>query len=116
MKKIFITTLFLSIIALIGITCTKSDCNQQMLDLLVAIKHANEDPDNSFSPSAKLVYMDSLLLVPHTGPNQISYCKYLKGNILMELGREDEALRLYKEAAENTNPFQANQIIRELAI
>jgi hypothetical protein len=60
--------------------------------------------------------MDSLLERPHSTPSQIAYCKYLKAHILMELGREDEALQLYEEVSQDANSAQNDIIVRELGM
>lgn len=97
-------------------TCSRYDCHEHMLQLLVEAKHTNEKPTNTFSPTSKLVFMDSLLERPHSTPSQIAYCKFLKAHILMELGREDEALNLYEEVVDDANAVQQNMVIRELAV
>lgn len=97
-------------------TCSKYDCHQEMLDLLSQIRKNGTMADNTFNPPAKLIYMDSLLTIPHTSPTQIAYCKYLKAHILMELGREDEAISLYEEILPGMNQPQVNVAQRDLAI
>lgn len=97
-------------------TCSRYDCHQEMLDLLAKVKHDNALPDNAFFPSAKLPFMDALLAQPHSSPSQITYCKYLKAQILMELGREDEAITLFEEVRQSGNAAQTNLIVRDLAI
>ncbi|MBT1703315.1 FG-GAP-like repeat-containing protein [Chryseosolibacter indicus] len=116
MKTKFITFLALAGIVLVLNTCSRYDNHQQMLELLAKAKKAGTDPGNMFNPSSKLVYMDSLLSLPHNTSSQISYCKYLKAQILMELGREDDAIELYEEVLQLANPLQKDLINRELAI
>jgi len=71
---------------------------------------------NIFLSQAKLTYMDSLLQLEHTTPQQIAYCKYLKANILMELGYESEAIALYEGQVSSMNAFQARDVWKNLAL
>ncbi len=97
-------------------TCEKYRCHEEMLSLLGEVRTNVRVADNTFSPDSKLVFMDSLLLVPHSTPGQVAYCKYLKANILMELGREEEATSLYEELTPNANDLQLTLIRRDLGI
>lgn len=87
-----------------------------MISLLKETRRSVTVPTNSFSPDAKLVYMDSLLGIDHSTPAQIIYCKYLKANILMELGREEEATALYEDLTNFVNQSQLKLVTRDLAI
>ncbi|MCW5910310.1 MAG: CRTAC1 family protein [Cyclobacteriaceae bacterium] len=114
-KKIIALLACLPVIVLSN-TCSKYNCHEDMIALLWQAKTAGESPHNIFSAVAKLPYMDSLLAVPHSTHGQIVYCKFLKAHILMELGREDEAIVLYEEVVGQTNTVQSNLILRDLAI
>lgn len=104
------------LIILLCNTCSRYDCHQQMLELLAEVKQDMAMPENTFSPTAKLPYMDSLLTVPHSTPGQIMYCKFLKAHILMELGREDEAINMYEDVIQSANVSQTDLVLRGLAI
>ncbi len=96
-KTLSILILFISIIA-----CTKQDeskCHDEMIQLLQKVKKTTFTEKNSFSPGAKLLYMDSLLALAHQKPDQQLFCEYLKANILLELGEEAESIALLEKVA-----------------
>ncbi len=97
-------------------TCSKYDCHQQMIELLAQVKTKVNVPHNTFSSVAKLPYMDSLLSIAHNTPAQVVYCKFLKSHILMELGREDEAISIYEGLLEEVNSSQLDFLLKELSI
>ncbi|HEY3406094.1 MAG TPA: FG-GAP-like repeat-containing protein [Ohtaekwangia sp.] len=87
-----------------------------MLLLLKEVEHKYAMAGNAYVPQAKLLYMDSLLRLEHSSADQIAYCKYLKANILMELGEEDKAIKIYEELARNPVIYQTENILKDLAI
>ncbi len=98
-------------------TCSREpSCHEEMLSILKDVKKKVTVARNSFSPEAKLPYMDSLLNVPHSTPNQIAYCKYLKANILLEAGMEQEAAVIFESLRTDANETQFQMILRDLAI
>lgn len=97
-------------------TCSRYDCHEEMLGLLVEARKAGEDPRNTFAPGSKLMFMDSLLRLEHSTPAQIAYCKYLKANILLELGREEEATLILEELGSSMNNSQLALVMRDLGI
>ncbi|HZY79059.1 MAG TPA: CRTAC1 family protein [Cyclobacteriaceae bacterium] len=115
--KIFVFRNILPCLALLALgTCEKYRCHEEMLSLLREVTRNVAVADNSFSPSSKLIFMDSLLSIEHSTPGQIAYCKYLKANILLELGREGEATTLFEELTANANQTQLSMIHRDLGI
>lgn len=103
-------------ISLLFDTCNTPDPHQQMLGLLNDVKRTAEDPNNPFGSSAKLAYMDSLLaLRNNTIKDAVNY-KHLRANFLMELGREDEAIREFEQVVESGNAAKLNAVLRDLAI
>jgi hypothetical protein len=91
-------------------------CHETMIGLLGKARDREFSANNSFMPKAKLIYMDSLLSLEHNGPNQIAYCQYLKAQILLELGEEQQAIDMLENAARNMNLYQAEFALRELGI
>src|SRR5690348_9548952 len=107
-----ISLLVFALILLTFSTCNREpSCHEEMLTLLRKIKTDVTVPENFFSPEGKLPYMDSLLQLPHSTPNQIAYCKYLKANIMLELGKEQEAVAIFESLRINANATQFQMIL-----
>ncbi len=116
MKKIT-SLLVLAFISCIFTTCNREpSCHEEMLALLQQVKKNVTVPRNSFSPEGKMPYMDSLIRLPHSTPGQIAYCKYLKANILLEMGREDQAVAILESLMQSSTPAQRHMMMRDLAI
>lgn len=114
-----VTTIVVATILTLSLSmCQRNSCHEQMLELLSEATRIGNVSKNSFAPEPKLVYMDSMLHVPGTTPAQKFYCQYLKANILMELGREQEAVLIFEELAtsEVGNETQLGMIFRDLSI
>ena len=94
----------------------KESCHEEMVQLLKHTKIRLSGVGNPFDSPAKLPYMDSLLNLPHSTPSEIRYCNYLKANILLELGREVEAVDILSKLAEEKVPYEPPRILRSLAI
>ncbi|MDR7131141.1 tetratricopeptide (TPR) repeat protein [Algoriphagus sp. 4150] len=117
MKKNIITITGFLLVVLLCSSCTRDlSCHQEMIDLLEQVRQKTSVAENIFSPAPKLIYMDSMLALPNNTPEQIMYCNYLKANILMELGREDEAITLYEKVLPSIKDSQSKRITRDLAI
>lgn len=84
--------------------------------LLEKNREIQHGPHNQFYPSAGLPYMDSLLSLPQSSPGQIAYCKYLKSNILMESGREAEAIAILEDLVKDDRNYALQIIWKDLAI
>lgn len=116
MKKLTSLVLF-GLITCLLITCSRTpSCHEEMLALLQQVRKETRVADNTFSPEGKITYMDSLLNLPHSTPGQIAYCKYLKANILLEMGEEKKAIALFQSIQEDATPAQLSRIIRDLGI
>jgi len=88
-----------------------------MIGLLQKVNQNAYTAKNSFCVNAKLPYMDSLLKVPHSTSGEIRYCKYLKANILLEMGREPEAIALLESLLSgDLNPSTEYMIMKDLAL
>lgn len=71
---------------------------------------------SEYSTEWKLSYADSLLNRKHSTPDQIRFCKYLKANILLEIGREEEAVMILEDIVSGENSYQADIARRQLAM
>jgi hypothetical protein len=91
-------------------------CHQEMMSILQETTKKTNVLANSFYPQAGVPYFDSLLGLQHSKPSQIAYCKFLKSNVLMELGREGEAIPLLEELVRGDQHFAYKLIWKELAI
>jgi len=110
------STLAIIICAVLLTFCSGSDrCLLEMNDLIDQVKRTTFSAKNSFSPVAKLEHMDSLLLDEHSSRHEKLFCKYLKANILLELGQEDKAIQLLKDLEPEEINFR-NLVFRTLAI
>jgi hypothetical protein len=96
MKKFYFAVGCIIVLSFL-VTCSfelqsKLSCHDQMIALLKESHQETNRSGNNFAPEAKLPYMDSLLNLPHTTYDQARFCNLLKANILLELGREREAI------------------------
>src|SRR5690606_38897946 len=97
MKSKYVRVLFSAPIFFLVLACglnlaRKDSCHEEMIKLLRHTKVRLSGPENAFDSHAKLPYMDSLLNLAHSTSSERRYCSYLKANILLELGREVEAI------------------------
>lgn len=118
-KTSTLVTLLLAITLIFGCSLelqrTKS-CHEQMVQLLKSTTKRYSEPENIFDPAAKLPYMDSLLRLEHSTPREIRFCTYLKANILLELGREKEAIRILERLAKENVPYEPPRVKKALAL
>lgn len=91
-------------------------CHEEMIRILKTIEKDTYGPKNPFNSAAKLPYMDSLLNLPHSTPGEIRYCNYLKANILLELGREKEAIRILERLVKDDAQYGLPRIKKDLAM
>lgn len=118
-KILSITTSLLTFILLLACSLElqpQGSCHEEMIRILKNIRKETFGPKNNFNPEAKLPYMDSLLNLPHSTPREIRFCNYLKANILLELGREKDAIRILEYLAKEDNPYEPPRIQKALAI
>lgn len=98
-------------------SCTqRKNCHDEMIAILKNVRAKATTPGNQFMPEAKIAYMDSLLNLPHSSPGEIAFCKYLKANVLLEIGQEEEAIALLESLVGNINPYQAEKVNKDLAL
>lgn len=94
----------------------RESCHEEMVHILKKVRNESYGPKNIFFPEAKLPYMDSLLSLPHNTPGDLRYCNYLKANILLELGREEEAIRILERLTRENSPYMTPLIRKSLAV
>lgn len=118
-----ILTIFISSLTLLLVTTCSFElqpktrsCHEEMVQLLRQFRKDSYVRNNIYNSEAKLPYMDSLLQLPHSSPSEIRFCNYLKANILLELGREKEAIKLLERLAKEKVPFEPPRVQRTLAI
>jgi hypothetical protein len=93
----------------------KQSSHDQMLSILQTVKKRVNVPQNEFSPLEKLIYTDSLLRSARN-PGEITYCKFLKGHILMEMGESQDAVNLYEKIVDDVNRYQIGSVWKDMAI
>ena len=91
-------------------------CHEEMVRILKKIQKESYASKNVFSPEAKLPYRDSLLSLAHRTPGEISHDNFLKANIFLELGRENEAIRILEHLAKYDASEGLTRIKKDLAI
>lgn len=106
---VFLTLLVLTM-------CSTRDGNEEMNALLNSAKVRANAPANSFHPNARLKYVDSLLAIPNINPGQESYRNYLRAGILLELGREKEAVSIYEGLNLLASDGQRRVLLRDMGI
>ena len=98
-------------------SCRQSPtCHEQMVSILKKFNTESHVPNNPWFPSAGLNYMDSLLKLPHGTPSQIRYCSYLKANLLLQLGQEDEAIQILEGLTKEDKNYAFEMIWKDLAL
>ncbi len=109
------------IISFLLVTCSfelqpKLSCHDQMIALLKESHAETNRSQNNFAPEAKLPYMDSLLNLPHTTYDQARFCNLLKANILLELGREREAIGILEALVKQVKIGEPPRALRTLGV
>lgn len=94
----------------------KPACHDEMVAILKNFNAESRKPGNQWYPLAGLNYMDSLLKLPHSTPSQIRYCKYLKANLLLQLGKEDDAIQILEKLSLDDKTYQLGMIWKDLAV
>jgi hypothetical protein len=92
-------------------------CHEEMIAILKQTNNNVNVLANNFYPDAAIPYFDSLLSLQHSTPSQIRYCKFLKSQVLMELGEEKQAIQLMEEIADKEDEhFSSEVVLKELAL
>jgi hypothetical protein len=94
----------------------KPSCHEEMVAILKKFNKESHVPANQWYPPAGLAYMDSLLGLPHSTPSEKRYCNYLKANILLELGQEDQAVQILEELTKEDPRYQLDVVWKTLAV
>ncbi|GGH29929.1 hypothetical protein GCM10007423_17700 [Dyadobacter endophyticus] len=106
-QKIILFTVLLTGALAISL-CTKPTSEDKMLSLLQESKQRAFNYQNNFSPDAQLLYLDSLLkAIPPGEAAQQFRVKHFKANILLQLGRPDDAIAILRQLERNPGPFMA---------
>ncbi len=116
LKTLLIITLVAIVFFILSCKQTPS-CHEKMIALLKKAHKESNVLANQFYPDAALPYFDSLLTLAHSTPSQVRYCKYLKTKILLELGKEDEAVQVLEELTqEDEKNYVLELIWKDLAL
>ncbi len=98
-------------------SCWQSpSCHEEMVAILKKFNRESQVSKNQWQPLIGLARMDSLLQLPHSTPSQIRYCNYLKANILLQLGQEDEAIAILEELTKEDKNYAFELIWKDLAL
>lgn len=107
---------FLLLVALIFTACSSGErSHRDMIELLKKVNQQAYSPKNGFSPKAKLEHMDSLLNSNSVPPTRIIELKIAKANVLLELGRETDAIELLNSISKEGYLYRP-EILRTLGI
>lgn len=88
--------------------CTKPSSEDKMLEILQEAKARAYNYQNNFCPEAQLAYLDSLLkAIPDAEVAQRFRASHFKANVLLQLGRPDEAIGILTALERNPGPFAA---------
>lgn len=103
------------------VTCSlelqpKLSCHDEMIALLRESHAQTGRASNNFAPEAKLPYMDSLLALPHVSLDQARFCNLLKANILLELGREREAIGILEALVKQVKVGEPPRVLKTLGV
>ncbi len=103
-KLLLLTVVLLSAMAIS--LCTKPTSEDKMLSLLQEAKQRAFNYQNNFCPDAQLLYLDSLLkAIPESEVAQRFRIKHFKANVLLQLGKPDDAINILKNLERNPGPF-----------
>lgn len=121
MKSKFYHVIAYLIVFSLFVTCSlelqpKLSCHDEMIALLRETHAETAKAANNFSPEAKLPYMDSLLARPHTTLDEARFCNLLKANILLELGREREAIGILEVLVKQVKVGEPPRVLKTLGV
>ena len=112
-----IITSFLCTLLLLLYSCSSTNPNKEMIDLLQAKDNYENNPENSFYPDAVLRYNDSMLKASAAG--DVMKFKYAKATALLQLGQEQKAVAVFEEMLNATPASQTGQrifLMKDLAM
>jgi hypothetical protein len=118
MRRKTLLVLVLAMFVLVRMSCDRDGaCHEEMIAILKQTNNNVNVLANNFYPDAAIPYFDSLLSLQHSTPSQIRYCKFLKSQVLMELGEEKQAIQLMEEIADKEDEhFSSEVVLKELAL
>lgn len=117
MKPKILSVIISALILFVMQSCSqRPTCHEEMVDILKRFNVTSNEPKNQWYPQAGLGYMDSLLTLPHSTASQIRYCQYLKANLLLQLGQEDEAIGIFESLALDDSAYQREVVWKDLAV
>jgi tetratricopeptide (TPR) repeat protein len=95
--------IFLLIVFLIIASYTKKHAeNKKKAMLYTEGLKVVYDKDNFFCPEAQLAFWDSVLALPGNDEHRFLFAKFLKANVLLNLGEENKAIELLQELVERS--------------
>lgn len=90
--------------------------HEEMVNLLNEVRKANATPQNIYNYETRIPYFDSLLNLPNNSAEEIRRYYSVKANMLIELGREKEAIEILEKLVNPTAQYDPLFIERSLAI
>ncbi|SHG74816.1 Repeat domain-containing protein [Chryseolinea serpens] len=94
----------------------KASGNKEMIRILKSVKNDSFHSKNIFCPEARLPYLDSLLADPNSTTGETRHSQYQKAIALLELGREEEAIRILERLTKDNTPYLTPGIRKTLAV
>jgi hypothetical protein len=107
------TLLFAGLLLTSLISCRRN-AQEEMQHRMVEARLAAMDPRNLYAPEAKLIFIDSVINA-QTNENEKVRSMYSKASILLELGREEEAVVILEEITKK-HPYLFKAAWRDLGI
>ena len=109
------------ILLLIVISCSLEilpgdKSHNEMTRLLKRLQGEVYSPHNPFTPTARLMYVDSLLALPDNLSGEIRYNNYVKAITLLEVGKEKESIKILNSLSQEHNPQGTARVMKDLAM
>lgn len=99
-------------------SCAGKDDTAKMQAIFQTLDQQLFHPDNFFNPDARLQYFDSLISTTSSSSQLLQY-EYSKASVLLSLGREQDAISLFRKILPALTPRDSNfrkQVISGLAL
>ena len=90
-------------------SCHRQSSHQEMIQILQKLRSRNNDVSNPFNPDAKLAHCDSLLNMP--GNSRNVYSLAVKAPLLLQVGREEQSVKVYEDIAGRMDSSSANDLL-----
>ncbi|QHV97979.1 CRTAC1 family protein [Spirosoma endbachense] len=114
-KLIYIVISLVTFLAILAAFHSRTNSQEQMVDLLKKINHTFRDYRNDFSPETQLAHIDSTM----GQSGQIEVDMYVKANTLLKLGEEEKAIVLLNgliQKLKYSNPTATQLAMGDLAL